>query len=844
MVTISKMYKDGNDYEKDNYFEKDKINETELVGKLAKELKLEMTPELYNKLAKGEIGKLKVKIGVNEKHVSGTDITFSPDKSISIAYFLGTAEQKKNILKAYNRAVEKTLNFIEKELVQCRTTKDGKTIYEPTGNMICIKFTHGRSRENDPQLHIHAVIFNITKDSNGKIKALSNRAIWNNKALIQKYFERELFHQLKNDFSATYTDKKYTKITTGDIKLDKKLSREFSTRTKQIEKRSQELAEKNGGKAINYMNQATLETRKVKDVLNMKEMKIVWQSKIEKYISIKDYQKKLNCIVKTKTLSNKEFCKEVMIFDKRITMNFSTFTLREYEKEMQKYFGESVTNEQMQNYIKESKHMQKLGEISTQSQLHQIYATKQSIRLEKDIKQLAEKLSQKTEKINVEINTKELTNDQKKFIDLVLSKKIAWAQGNAGTGKTFALGRMKKPLEKAGYKIIALAPTIAAANELTKTGYTANTVSSFINPKNEKIRSTINSKTIIFVDEATMLSNQKMISLLSIAEQSGARLIFSGDEKQHFSVEKHDAVRVFTSGLPGENIIELTEGKRAKNPMMEELHNELGKQNFEKAEKIIIENTAEIYDEKERIKATVAEYIKAPKDSMMITYTNKLVDEINEQARKELQTMGLLDKKEISVETKKADNYTDLERASIDNWKIGNYVVVYGHIGQEIKASDYKIIGKDESNILLENGQKINVRKHAEILAQAKSVVKKISVGEEIIFSKSNNGYGIKKGDETKITKINGNIISVKIPHQAKEKSFDITRHSYFSYTYCKTSHKSQGSTVKHSIMHAESKHIDYRTMYVNVTRASDSVRIIKDDAEKMLVRSRDISKW
>ncbi|HAZ3552497.1 TPA: conjugative transfer relaxase/helicase TraI [Escherichia coli] len=95
--------------------------------------------------------------GVN-KHRSGYDLTFSAPKSVSVMALVG---EDRRFIEAHNRAVAVVMQEVEK-LVSARITEDGKTETVLTGNMVAALYNHDTSRDLDPQLHTHALVFNAT----------------------------------------------------------------------------------------------------------------------------------------------------------------------------------------------------------------------------------------------------------------------------------------------------------------------------------------------------------------------------------------------------------------------------------------------------------------------------------------------------------------------------------------------------------------------------------------------------------------------------------------------------------------------------------------------------------
>ncbi len=138
----------------------------------------------------------------------------------------------------------------------------------------------------------------------------------------------------------------------------------------------------------------------------------------------------------------------------------------------------------------------------------------------------------------------QLRPEQRRAVEAVLdSRDLAInVRGAAGTGKTATLREIDRGLREAGHDVLAVAPTRSAVDELEKVGFRdAMTVSRLL--EHQEPQSALRGK-ILIVDEAGMVSGRQMQSLLHLAEDQGARIVFSGDTRQIPSVEASDDLRI------------------------------------------------------------------------------------------------------------------------------------------------------------------------------------------------------------------------------------------------------------------------------------------------------------
>ncbi|HTP28454.1 MAG TPA: MobF family relaxase, partial [Anaeromyxobacteraceae bacterium] len=109
----------------------------------------------------------------DSRHRIALDLTFSAPKSVSMqALIPGDAR----IVAAHDLAVERALVLAE-ERAQARHKVNGKSRLEETQNLVVAKFRHETSRAQDPQLHTHAVVMNLTQRKDGSWRALKNDEI-------------------------------------------------------------------------------------------------------------------------------------------------------------------------------------------------------------------------------------------------------------------------------------------------------------------------------------------------------------------------------------------------------------------------------------------------------------------------------------------------------------------------------------------------------------------------------------------------------------------------------------------------------------------------------------------
>ena len=153
------------------------------VGKGAEKLGLEgrVSADQFDALLRGELpGGIQVG-NAGQAHRPGTDLTFSLPKSWSLLALVGGDQR---IIDAYREAVIETLHWAEKNAAQTRMgSKDGYGKVA-TDNLTIGLFQHDTNRNQEPNLHFHAVVANVTQGSDGKWRALRNDKLWSFNTLL------------------------------------------------------------------------------------------------------------------------------------------------------------------------------------------------------------------------------------------------------------------------------------------------------------------------------------------------------------------------------------------------------------------------------------------------------------------------------------------------------------------------------------------------------------------------------------------------------------------------------------------------------------------------------------
>ena len=128
------------------------------------------------------------------EHRAGWDATFSAPKSVSLTALVGGDDR---VRAAHRDSVQVALEQLE-HYTQARI--GGNHPPETTAKFIAAKFEHDTARPVDgyvaPQLHTHAVVFNITERENGQARAIQPQSLFASQQFATAIYQSELTYRL------------------------------------------------------------------------------------------------------------------------------------------------------------------------------------------------------------------------------------------------------------------------------------------------------------------------------------------------------------------------------------------------------------------------------------------------------------------------------------------------------------------------------------------------------------------------------------------------------------------------------------------------------------------------
>jgi len=793
------------------------------------------------------------------EHRAGWDATFSAPKSVSLTALVGGDQR---IREAHRESVRVALDELER-YTQARN--GGNHPAETTGKFAVAKFEHDTARPVNgyaaPQLHTHAVVFNVTERANGETRALQERGLFQSQQFATAIYQAELTYRLRQRGYQIESGR------SGAPEI-KGYTQEYLDASSPRSQQIREYLEKTGHSSKESAEIAAHSTRDRKEILSPREVLAAHRRLAADFgnqpdavvRAAREHAQQLQPPTNPAQRANeavtfardKNFEREAVV-DERLLVRDS---LRRGMGEV-RYAEVRASLERRQT----------AGEfVSVQRSAHQtgrLFTTVKTIAAERQIvgrmregqNQVEPVMSRQNAIITVDQHSY-LNAGQKTVIEDVLSSpdRVQGIQGVAGAGKTTTLEVIRSAAEAKGYQVEGFAPTSRAAKQLERAGVHAGTLQGFL-ARVQNAETEPTHKRFFFIDESSLASTNQMREFL---ERMGSRdrVLLIGDTRQHQGVEAGRPFQQLQEA--GMNTAKLEEIVRQKDPALKATVEMLAHGQTAAAIEALRERgrVNQIVDPQERIQAIARNYVASSERTLIVSPDNASRQELNQAVRLELKAIGTLkpDDHSFRVLIPRQD-MTGAERAWASRYQIED-VVRYSRGSRlvGIEAGTYGIVvGVNPTENLLTiqkaSGDQVSYDpKRLSGVSVYREMDREFSVGDQIQFTAPEKQLGVANRELGTIQKIDadGNI-SLRL-EDSQNVQFNAAEHPHFDHGYAVTSHSAQGLTADRVLINVDTtvnpQLISSRFAYVAVSRASLDAEIYTNSAADLGQRlSGDVSK-
>jgi conjugative relaxase-like TrwC/TraI family protein len=585
----------------------------ENFGKLSQGLHPDTGEQLVRQRASYEYQDADGKTVKTMEHRAGWDATFSAPKSVSLTALVGGDDR---VREAHRESVTTALEQLE-YYTQARI--GGNHPPESTGKFIAAKFEHDTARPVDgyvaPQLHTHAVVFNLTARENGQPRAIQPQSLFASQQFATAIYQSELTYRLK------HLGYEITVGRSGAPEI-KGYTQEYLDASSPRSQQIREYLKRTGRNGREAAEIAAHSTRDRKEIHSPGELMAAHRRLAA------DFGHQADAVVRAARERQRHQEKPANTVDRvRESLTFSRD--KNFEREavvderalirdgLRRGMGD-VTFDQVRGNLNARIAS---GEFQAVERTHipaRQFTTAKTIAAEHEIigrvrdgRSQVKPVLSRSQALSIADCHQHLNRTQRSVVEDVLSSpdRIQGIQGFAGSGKTTTLSVIRSAAEAQGFQAEGFAPTSRAARQLGEAGVEAGTLQGFLS------RSTAPSppdqRHFYFVDEASLASTNQMRDFLSrLAPQD--RVLLIGDTRQHQGVE---------AGRPFEQLQEagmrtakLDQIVRQKDPELKSAVEMLATGQVSAALDALQKQgrVKEIPDTKDRIRAIARSYAESP----------------------------------------------------------------------------------------------------------------------------------------------------------------------------------------------------------------------------------------
>ncbi len=776
------------------------------------------------------------------------DFTFSPPKSVSVAALVGADER---ILEAHAQAVRSAMK--EFEAYATTRVRVGKANCDrSTGNFVAATFTHDTSRALDPHLHTHCIVFNATFDAvENRWKALQNFELLRARKFAENLYYHELARKLR---SFGYEIRNQTR---GDFQIEgvsEAVCERFSKRDAEIDRAlaklladKPELAGANF-KALRAQLAVETRTKKQKD-LSRSELRMLWDSQLNENerVALRQFpNRSRNVADKPADVGEAVQWAEDHLFDR----NSVALECQLWQHALERGRGENFSFTELKEFTRQRNYLRN-PERPNELTLREVLM--RELEIVQTVKDGAGNCRPLVE--HSYAADPKLDEEQRLALDALLrsTNAVSLFRGGAGTGKSFVLRELVGQLRQSGKRVAVLAPQRQQVVVMERDGFPSpTTLTSFL------LKRDLVEGAVVVVDEAGQIGGRQMSELLRLASERKARVILSGDTRQHGAVEASDALLAIERHS-GVEPVQLHTIRRQDPARARDKKERTQIKRYRKAVEVAAAGKfAESLERLEKMGAVVScglgeqaekladEYVRLSEEkssAVVVSQTWAEVHRVNSKVRDALKSKGLLGANDVTVQALDKLDLTNAQKRDKRFYPQDAVIVFNQKVRQTEPGMRGKLAGIREASVLVEIDGKCVTVSNKVLNKITVCLPREISVAQgDKLHLKANR----KLSSGARVT--NGELVAVKSVQadgkitlndgRVLDKSF-----REFLPGYAVTSYGSQGKTVDY-VLFSDSTikaATSAQQWYVTISRGRRGVRIFTPDKIQLrenLVRS------
>ena len=500
--------------------------------------------------------------------VSGYDLVFSCPKSVSVLHALtGDERVRREVSEAHDASWQAALAYLEREACVVRRGHGGAGREHGEG-FVAAAFRHRTSRAQDPHLHTHVIVANMTHTADGEWRALDGEAILRTYRLAAGYlYEAQLRHELTRRLGLEWTDP--VKGMAELVDVPEAAIRAFSTRRQSLVEHMEAL----GTEGFAAARVAALATREAKEQVDLPRLREQWLDRAAGHgLGRRELRRLAHQPRLEVTIPDREELARPLLASDGLTATQTTFTQPELVRAVAGSLRGGAGAEQV---------LAAADELSNLPGVEQVepgdipgrparFTTRELLEVERDALELATAgrdvgapvADGRT--VLRGLRDSGLSREQQRLVrEAALSRdRVVCVVGVAGSGKTTALQMLNEIHRASGIEVMGAAPSGRAADELhTATGIPSSTLHRLLLDAHRDRG--LRRGCVLVVDEAGMAESRILAPLLREVERADGKAILVGDPCQLPAVGAGGLYPALCEEL---GAIELTENHRQHEP--------------------------------------------------------------------------------------------------------------------------------------------------------------------------------------------------------------------------------------------------------------------------------------
>ena len=478
----------------------------------------------------------KLTLRTKEQRRVGYDFNFHVPKSVSVLYGLTEDER---LLDAFRDSVRETMQDMESEM-QTRVRKRGQNEDRVTGNMTWGEFVHFTARPidgiPDPHLHAHCYVFNTTFDEQeqawkaGQFGSLKRDA---------PYFEAKFHSRLGRKLADLGLAVERTRTGWEIAGIGSSTTEKFSRRTQEIE----EEARQRGITDAVAKSELGAKTRERKQKhLTLDELRQEWISRLtdEERDAVERVAAGLGGVPIAENRDSARIGITLAAdhcFERQSVVPERTLVAESLKRSVGQASVETVEDAfRQQKFLIKERNGQRMATTPA------VLAEEQRmIGFARAGRGTRPALGNGPH----EFSRTWLNAGQRQAVEHVLQStdRVILIRGAAGVGKTSMMQEAVETIQAHGKQVFTFAPSARASRGVLKEkGFeNADTVARLL--LDDKLQQSLQGQ-MIWIDEAGMIGTRTMSRIFDLADRLDARIVLSGDRRQHGSVERGAALRL------------------------------------------------------------------------------------------------------------------------------------------------------------------------------------------------------------------------------------------------------------------------------------------------------------